>query len=118
MAFSASAFGRSSRPPTMGGISDWRSGVSKALRMPSDNDMRMIRVGPIRPNQVSAASTQAWMNSNTCTCISSRRRSWRSIQAPASGPTTSIGASAAKAASPSSAADPVSRYTSQASATC
>ncbi|MCY1301192.1 hypothetical protein D9M70_507870 [compost metagenome] len=109
MALSARALGRSSLPLTNWLSSDWRSGVSKALRMPSSAAMATISLGPIIPLAVSNARTMASRLRSPCTAISKRRLSWRSIHAPASGPTSSCGSSDAKVVTPSRAAEPVRR---------
>jgi len=80
--------------------------------------MAMMKPGLIQPAQVNQASTKACTAISDCTPISPFFLSCLSIQAPASGPTTNCGIRPQKAVMPSSAAEPVSRYTSQASATC
>ena len=109
MALSASALGRSSRLPTKPPIIDWRSGVSKLLRMPRVSDMAMMKPVVISPEAVSAASTKACSASSDWMRSSHFFLSCLSIQAPASGPTTSCGINAQKAVTPSSAAEPVKR---------
>ncbi|MDT4832187.1 hypothetical protein FQZ97_657300 [compost metagenome] len=109
MALSARALGRSSLPLTNWLSSDCRSGVSKALSTPSRAAINTISVGPIRPVVVSSARATACNPSRPCTPISSRRLSCRSIQAPASGPTSNCGSKDAKVVTPSSAAEPVRR---------
>ena len=118
MAFSASALGKSSRRPTKLPISDCRNGVSKLLSTPSRPDIATSSHGLTQPSQVNAASASACTVSKACTHNSARRLSCLSTHAPANGPTSSCGISAANAVTPSKAAEPVSRYTSQAIATC
>ena len=109
IALRARALGRSSGRPTKLLISDWRRGVSKLLSTPRTRDMPMISPVPMRSVQVRAASAKACSARSACTPISHFFLSWRSIHAPASGPTTSCGMSAQKAVTPSSADEPVSR---------
>ena len=118
MALSASALGRSAGLPTKRPIKDCRKGASKLLTSPSNSDMTTSNDGVTRFFMVRKASRSACNASTDCTPISQRRLSCLSIHAPASGPMTSCGISAAKVVIPSNTADPVRRYTSHDMATC
>jgi len=71
--------------------------------------MTTIKGVLIQSSQVSPASTKACRAIRDCTRISPRFLSWRSMKAPANGPTTSCGIKPQKAVIPSKAADPVNR---------
>ncbi|MNJ31947.1 hypothetical protein D3C77_266010 [compost metagenome] len=108
-ALRARALGRSWRSSTNWLSRDWRNGVSTALRTPSRAAMATISPGPISSLAVSPARISACRASAASTMISSRRLSCRSIQAPANGPTSNCGISAAKVVRPSRATESVSR---------
>ncbi|MNS93919.1 hypothetical protein D3C72_1281190 [compost metagenome] len=108
-ALSARALGRSARSSTNWLSSDWRNGVSTALSTPSRAAMATISVGPICSLAVNPANTSACRASAVSTMINSRRLSCRSIQAPAKGPTSNCGISAANVVRPSRATESVKR---------
>ncbi len=109
--FSAIAFGRSSFP-TIWTRNAWRIGTSNAFTIPTRNAMTINSHSLINFVSVNPASTNARIIEMVCVAITPRSRSYRSPTYPPIDERNSIGTWLAKPNTPSSAADPVSLYTS------
>ena len=90
-----------------------RAGRLKAPMTPrntmSTSNISMV----INPAKVRTVRITAWKSASAWVNLSRRRKSMRSVTAPAMGPTTTLGKSSAKAISPSHAAESVSCQVSQ-----
>src|SRR5262245_18959340 len=115
---SAIAFARSSRPPTIWTRKDCRTGTSTECTRPRKKLRATTCQTVTRPVSTSAERTRAWTRERLCVARIIRWRFRRSAHTPATGERTRLGAWPAKPTRPSRNAEPVSRYTSQPSATC
>ena len=89
--FMAMALGRSSLWSTIRITKDCRAGISKELIIPCRNNSRIISVVLMTPEMVSAASSSDCTMEHIWATMTVLRRSQRSTQTPANGPTSKEG---------------------------